>query len=121
MLCRLKCTELRKMPTGFFADLTGVHLWQNDTRPGSGTTACVWSLGAFGDLFSRPSLQAQDLVADVFLTSVVGAVVSILATCVPRVFCCMPPLANRVWMAQNSLEVAERIGSVWKESGEHRT
>ncbi|CAE7945772.1 unnamed protein product [Symbiodinium necroappetens] len=79
----------KKMPSGQMEELTGFNLWKND------------------------------LTADVFLTSVVGAVVSILATIIPRCFCCMKPLANRCWVSQNSLDCAEKIGSVWQESVEY--
>ncbi|CAE7359026.1 unnamed protein product [Symbiodinium natans] len=79
----------KKMPVGLMGDLTGITLWRND------------------------------LTADVFLTSVVGAVVSILATIVPRCFFCVPPLANRVWVPPNALDCAQRLGSIWEESVEY--
>ena len=77
-----------------------------------------WDEWGYPPSTSNTDFRAQDLTADVFLTSVVGAVVSILATIIPRCFCCMKPLANRCWVSQNSLDCAEKIGSVWQESVE---
>ena len=74
----------RKLPGGMLEHLSGVNIWSND------------------------------LVPDILLTSVVGAVISILATIIPRVFFCMTPLANRVWVSRNSLACAQQIGDVWK-------
>ena len=76
----------RKLPGGMLEHLSGVNIWSND------------------------------LVPDILLTSVVGAVISILATIIPRIFFCMTPLANRVWVSRNSLACAQQIGDVWKES-----
>ena len=89
-VCIYMVIDLRKLPGGFLEDMSGVNIWSND------------------------------LVPDILLTSVVGAVISILATFIPRIFFCMRPLANRVWASQNSLACAEHIGSVWKESIERR-
>ncbi|CAE7641556.1 unnamed protein product [Symbiodinium sp. CCMP2456] len=76
----------KKLPGGMLERLSGVNIWSND------------------------------LVPDILLTSVVGAAISILATIIPRIFFCMTPLANRVWVSRNALACAQQIGDVWKES-----
>jgi len=58
-------------------------------------------------------------VANVFWTTIIGVIISIIATIFPRACFCRAPLLNRLWMLTNSIAVAESVGNVWAECIEY--
>ncbi|CAJ1375844.1 unnamed protein product [Effrenium voratum] len=73
------------------------------------------SKGFFEKLSGFNLRWIDNLVSDIMVTTMFGALISILATIIPRILVCLPPLANRVWIPENCKACADSICDVWLE------
>ncbi|CAE8618873.1 unnamed protein product [Polarella glacialis] len=90
------------------------HLWFMMDFMNPNTEVHLWETSFFGF-----QVQLQDDIPLVFFTTLFGALIAILATLVPLVFLCQPPLLNRHYILKDGPVIANAIGEIWGESIEY--